>query len=490
MPKGPILNDISRSFTTRDSLGIEGVATTIQASICPVINTVTPRVFYWPFLVWIYYDYYRYSGVEKVSLDLFSAYLKRQDYFFVMANLLIEGSDQSGLNGKQQTLRDIDQADNGPYLYNPAYFKSKYGGMQYYNAGCLSMYFITDRNPEDDKPLSVSKLTKEGEQLALAFQSVIKDTEYYKHYRKRNVPVPRHVLEEYGKVIRFDFHGFTECKEIMKKYFFEDNRAVQLKSRSELLTESRDYVELLVHQYNISQIRGLELRRALYDYRLNNGIKIIIPDTLRTVAHKWEIATGRQYFTLGLEMIWKKMLEQLSFPMTKVEWIRSVFSNSKFSRALQKPLENVVDECHLSFDEIEEAISNAIRSQKMEECVENGLRVILSVYNRFSERADLGDEKAFLEYGADTQSIAMVELFEKVKEYSKKPCAAFLQFIMEEWLIEQHFITAFGKMLQGRDGFYYELIDGKYTRKHYFNIDFQGIRLTSLTQVMRDLDIL
>jgi len=44
MPKGPILNDISRSFTTRDSLGIEGVATTIQASICPVIrNGVYPN---------------------------------------------------------------------------------------------------------------------------------------------------------------------------------------------------------------------------------------------------------------------------------------------------------------------------------------------------------------------------------------------------------------------------------------------------------------
>ena len=44
MPKGPILNDISRKFTTRDSLGIEGVVTTIQASICPVINTVTTSV--------------------------------------------------------------------------------------------------------------------------------------------------------------------------------------------------------------------------------------------------------------------------------------------------------------------------------------------------------------------------------------------------------------------------------------------------------------
>ena len=490
MPKGPILNDISRSFTTRDSLGIEGVATTIQASICPIINTVTPRVFYWPFLVWIYYDYYRYSGAEKVNFDTFSAYLKRQDYFFVMANLLIEGSDQSGLNGKQQTTKDIAQNLEGPYVYNPSYFQSRFGGMQYYNAGCLSMYFIIDKNPENDKQFAVSRVTKEGEQLALAFQSVIKDTEYYKHYRKRNVPVPRHVLEEYGRVIRFDFHGFAECKEIMKKYFFEDTRAVQLKSRSELLTESRDYVELLVRQYNISQVRGLELRRAIYDYRLHNGNKIIIPDTLRTVAHKWEIAIGRQYFTLGLEMIWKKMLEQLSFPMTKEEWIRSVFGNSKFTPALQKPLINAVDECQLSFDEIEEAISHAIRSQKMEECVENGLRVILSVYNRFSARTDLGDEKAFLEYGADTQSIAMTELFEKVKEYSAKPCAAFLQFIMEEWLIEQHFITAFGKMLQGRDGFYYELIDGKYIRKHYFYIDFQGIRLTSLAQVMRDLDIL
>ena len=489
MPRGPILNDISRSFTTRDSLGIEGVATTIQASICPIINTVTPRVFYWPFLVWIYYDYYRFSGVEKVSSDTFSAYLKRQDYFFIMANLLTEGSDQTGLNGKQQTLKDIDLAPKGPYSYNPSYFKSNYGGMQYYNAGCLSMYFIVDRDPENDKPLSVPKLTKEGEQLALAFQSVIKDTQYYKQYRTRNTPVPRNVLEEYGRVIRFDFQGFTKCKEIMKKYFFEDTRAIQLQARSELLTESREYVELMVRHYNIPQMRGLELRRALYDYRIN-GIKIIIPDTLRAVAHKWEIATGRQYFTLGLEMIWKKMLEQLSFPMTKVEWIRSVFSNSKFSLALQKPLINVIDESYMFFDDIEEAISYAIRSQKMEECVENGLRIILSVYSRFSERTDLGDEKAFMEYGADTQSIAMIELFEKVKEYSEQPCEAFFQFIMEEWLIEQHFITAFGKMLQGRDGFYYELIDGKYIRKNYFYIDFQGIRLTSLAQVMRDLDIL
>lgn len=490
MPKGPILNDISKSFTTRDNLGIEGVATTIQASICPIINTVTPRVFYWPFLVWIYYDYYRYSGIEEINKDTFSDYLKRQDYFFVMANLLVEGSDKSGLVGKQQAAIDENNNNIGPYPYNPAYFKNRYGGMQYYNAGCLSMYFIIDRDPETDKQLAVPKLTKEGEQLALAFQSVIKDTEYYKYYRLRKGPVPRNVLKEYSRAIRFDFKGFDECKEIMKKYFFDDTRAIQLRARSELLTESKEYVELLDHQYKIPEMRGIELRRALYDYQLHDGTTIIIPETLKTVANKWEIVIGRQYFTLGLEMIWKKMLEQLSFPMTKMEWVRSVFGNSEFSLAIQKPLASIVNDCDLSFDEIEDVISDAMHGQKMESCVENGLRVILAVYNRFSKKTDFGDEKAFLEYGADTQSIAIVELFEKVKEYREKPCVAFLQFIIEEWLIEQHYLTAFGKMLQGRDGFYYELIDGKYVRKHYFDLAFQGIRLTSLTQVMRDLNIL
>ena len=490
MPKGPILNDISKSFTTRDNLGIEGVATTIQAGICPIINTVTPRVFYWPFLVWLYYDFYRYSGVEKVTNDAFSAYLKRQDYFFVLANLLVDDSDQNGLVGKQQTTLDIQKNPKGPYSYNPNYFKNRFGGMQYYNAGCLSLYFIIDRDPDNQSQLSFPKLTKEGEQLALAFQAVIKNTEYYKNYRLRNTSVPRSVLEEYGRAIRFDFIGFTECKEILKKYFFEDNRAIQLRARSHILTESREYVDLLVRQYNIVEMRGIGLRRALYDYRLFDGTKIVIPETLRTVANKWEIVIGRQYFTLGLEMIWKKMLEQLSFPMTKMDWLRSVFGNSEFSFTLQEPLARIADDSRLSFDKTEEMIANAMRGREMESCVENGLRVILSVFNRFTEKNDLGDEKAFLEYGADTQSISMAELFEKVNEYKEKPCVAFLQFIMEEWLIEQHYITAFGKMLQGRDGFYFELINGKYIRKHYFDLAFQGIRLTSLTQIMRDLDIL
>ena len=113
--KGPKLNDITNRFSSRDCLGIESVSATISGEICPIVNTVTPRAFYWPFMCWIYYDFYKNSGLKQRDVKTFDKqFLKRQDYFFVLANLLIEGSDQNGLNGKQQTLKDIEQASKGP----------------------------------------------------------------------------------------------------------------------------------------------------------------------------------------------------------------------------------------------------------------------------------------------------------------------------------------------------------------------------------------
>ena len=56
--KGPQINNTSRTFTTRDSVGIEGIANTISADLCPVVNTVTPRPYYWAFITWCYWKYY------------------------------------------------------------------------------------------------------------------------------------------------------------------------------------------------------------------------------------------------------------------------------------------------------------------------------------------------------------------------------------------------------------------------------------------------
>ncbi len=490
VPRGPVLNDNSRSFTTRDSLGVEGVATTIQGEVCPIVNTVTPRAFYWPFMIWIYYDFYKYSGIEEKTYTNFNNYLKRQDYFFVLATLLTPESDRNGLVGIQQSEIDIRDNPTGPYKYNPNYFVSRFGGMMYYNAGCLSMYFVTDNIPEKGENLSFPILTKEGEKMALAFENVIKHTDYYTKYRIGDCAVPLDVLKEYGTVIKFNLEGFDECKSILRKYMFSDDRALHLTKRGNLLTECGNYIRLLKNQYEVSILGREVCRRIFFDYELPSGKKVNIPDSLKQVANKWEIIVGRQYFTSGLEMIWKYMLELLVSPMKLKKWFYTIFDSSEFSFNIECTVKDIIDTCYFSFSEREKMINDATRGRNSNLSVENGLKIILSIYNRFSTRADLGDEKAFYSYGIDSQSISFTELFEVIKEYMNRSARDLLLFIMKEWLVEQHYITAFEKMMQNRDGFYYEYIDGYYIRKHKFDLRFQDIRMTSLSQVMVDLDML
>lgn len=482
MPRGPRLNNIAKNFTTRDSLGIEGVATSISADICPIVNTVTPRAFYWPFMVWIYYDFYKYSGIEDHTVEVFDKYLKRQDYFFVLSNLITPGSDQVNMVGKQQTKLDIDSNPNGPYLFNPAYFKTRYGGMQYYNAGCLTMGFIVDHNPSNpNETYKFPRLTKDGEQMALAFEKVIKDTVYYKDYRRNDAAVPRDVLVEFGKVINIGLVGFDECKELLKKKLFEHNYR---------LSKSSEYIKYLWQQYSFTELSGEKCRRAFFDYEDEKGNSITLSDNLIGVGHGWEIVVGRQYFTSGLEMIWKYMLEQLNTPATKEKWIKNVFGVSEFDVDLNSNLEDIIPDCQLGFSEREEYISDARRTNNGIASVERGIKIILSIYNRFYDRPDIDEEKAFFTYGADGDNISFSELFEIVDSYKKRTVQEFILFVMDVWLIQQHYITAFDKMLQGRDGFYYEVIDGVYLKKHDFGIDFQGIRMIQLSQVMQDLNML
>ena len=65
--KGPRLNDRTTKSTERDNLGITSIQASMQDELCPVVTTVTYRAFYWPFLVWNYYDYIKKHSVEEIS---------------------------------------------------------------------------------------------------------------------------------------------------------------------------------------------------------------------------------------------------------------------------------------------------------------------------------------------------------------------------------------------------------------------------------------
>ena len=485
MKTGPLLNKNTNNFTTRDSLGIEGVAASISAELCPIVNTVTPRAFYWPFMVWNYYEFYKYSGAEKYTYESFDKpFLKRQDYFFVLSQLLVNATDQYNLVGKQNSEIDIINNQAGPYVYNRDYFISTFGGMQYYNAGCISMDYVREIDFENNSRFSFPRVTPAGKEMALFFQDVIKDTEYYNNYRLYDVAVPRKVLEEYGKVINLSLNGFDRCKESLKSHLFENNKFY-------MLHDSSEYLKYIFGKYDMEDIKLYGYRDILFDAFSVRGRNEELPDDLKSISNGWEIVIGRQYFTGGLECIWKYMLHFLSYgSQTKKSWIEDCIKESQWSIDINASVEKVLNKCQLDFKDRERMIDDAAHLRNKEQMIENGLKIILSIYNRFVDRDDYSEEAAYLTWGNETSSIALEELILTVQNYKNRSVKDFLIYVMDQWLIEQHYKTAFEKLLQRRDGFYYEIVDGVYYHKHDFDIAFQGIRLYQLAQVMKDLDIL
>ncbi len=160
MSKGPKINYTKRNFTTRDNLGINAPGASFQGELCPVINTVTPRAFYWAFAVWNYYDYWQnYKTTNRGYNDFEKNFLKRNDYYFVLANLITEGSDRDFLVGKDNCTIDLTNNPTGPYPYNRNYFISSFGGMQYYMPGCETLGFVTSID-NDGNVLPFAKITE------------------------------------------------------------------------------------------------------------------------------------------------------------------------------------------------------------------------------------------------------------------------------------------------------------------------------------------
>ena len=487
MSKGPKFNDISMNFTTRDNLGIESVATSMQAELCPVVNTVTPRAFYWPFMVWNYYDFLTNIKPDKWSLDEFDKpFLKKNDYFFVLATLMTKNSDQVNLVGKDKTSNDLYANRSGSFTYNKDYFVTRYGGMQYYNAGCFTMGFITDRDGFGNV-FSFPRLTDAiGKPMALAFEKKIKNTRYYKEYRlKKNPSIPRDVLEEYGKAIRFDLKGFDECKALLKKALFEPVNNANL--NNENLIASSEYLKMLYRDYDIVNPDTATMRMVLFDYFSPSGeFKYNYDSNLEQIIKAWEVVIGRSYFAIAIELIWKFIMHKLVIPMARTQWIEESIKQAKWTVNIEDSLSSLIDKCNFKYDEREEMIATGYRRSKtVDYNIENGIRILISISNRFRNRKDI--DETLLERGED---ISISELTRLIDEFSNKPIKDFIIYIINNWIIDQHIIVATNKLALGRDGFYFELIDGTYIRKQLPEPDYQGLRLIQLLQVMKDLDML
>lgn len=482
MSKGPKMNKIELSDTSRDNLGIEGAVLTMQDIACPIVTTVTPRCFYWCFLTWIYYDL-RNLGANKINNELFINHLRRQDYFFVLSTLLNNNSDQNNIAGKDRAAVNINNNTTDLFEFDDKYYKIRMGGMNYYGGGVFTLGLLSDHNNETEESYPFPRLTKRGEQLAIAFEAVIKNTRYYKEYRLNNKSVPKDVLIELGNTLNVGLIGFENVKIQMSDILFGE-------TSNPKLIESYNYLKFLNKEYKISSLDERTCRNILYDYfsdRLPESKNY--PFELKNIINQWEIVVGRQYMTVGIEAIWKSMLEVLNIEKNAQKWITDSINFSTFNFDVNSKLADLIINFNYSYEEREEMFIECRRGSNRN--IQLGIQLILSVFNRFYERNDFSDEtNYFLLIGDSNESISIKQMMDKVVEYFDKPIIQFIEYVLYEWCLKQHEKTAFSKMLRGEDAYFVEKVDGKYRKKRTAGLSFQGIRLVQLLVVMKDLNLL
>lgn len=484
--RGPRINHIEKTITRRDSLGIEGIANTISAELCPIVNTVTPRPFYWALINWGYWKQYQLTKKED---DVEARKLiKRVNYFLAIASYLANTvQSENNFIGLSVIQSRYWEKTEEYYTYDPKYITNSTGSeeylstMAYYPPGVESLYLAVLKD-NDGNEYSQHHLTPKGECMALAFEEVMQQTEYGRNCIEDNC-VSKDVLIELGHLVDIRLTHFDKCKLLLKEYLFADGFLY-----SKLL-KSKDYLQYVIKMFHLSDLTLSICRSRFFDAFSPRGESNDIPSDLLSQAKGWEIAIGRQYFTTGLSIIWTYMQEQLSRPMYQDEWIVECLKSGMESISIDEDLGSIISKYKYNSGQLEEIAKKA--RMKEDPCkLEYGFIMLLAVYNRFNEREDFDQKEQYYLNLGDRVNISLSEFISLVNAYNNRPIRDILTFIMDQYLIKQHLQTAFNKMLQGRDGYFIAEIEGRFQVKEEFYWEFQGNRMVQLFSVMKDLEVL
>ena len=209
------------------------------------------------------------NNSQNRSLAEFKKYLKRQEWFYVLANIAqSEGNGPVGLIG----------ITKGQKVWNTAleelpertdYLKNSLGGYgQAYRNVIKTLGFT--READTEKGVEIDRITEDGKALAIAFENTIKHTDYYRNYRLSSDKIPRRVLKEYGDVAGLDRlnQSFSQDLYILKKHFMPDKTEDRLK---QLRCSSLEYYIYIIKNHGAECSKGLSgWRNIIYDKHSNN----------------------------------------------------------------------------------------------------------------------------------------------------------------------------------------------------------------------------
>lgn len=482
MSKGPLFNNKKQNFSSRYSLGIESISNTMSDTLCPIIANVTSRPFYWILRCWCYYDLLTNSKAKnKITNRDIDNHYKRVNFFLCLGSILAGVRETGGFVGSVEISRYVDNNQNRKtFDYQSGYIKTM-TQLNYYRNALEVLSLIGEKEDEDGKTRLY--LYNSGKLLSESFDKVLQKTKYYE-YRNKEKGIPREVLVELGKKITIDLKNFPESRQIFSTILFDKSKT--LSGRTNINKEYVKYIDSN-SSYDISRDLGTN-RYVLFNHYSKKAENNELPENLIDVSIGWEIIVGRQYYSYALGIIWKYLLGVLNYPMNINEWINYALNNSNFSFSLDKKLSTIKDKYEFSFDEYEE-MCDYERTNSNKDSIENGLKLILAMYNRFKDRDDLPNDENHI-YDRDiVSSSSIYNLQTEIEKYADKPIYEYLTYIFKNQLIYQHLETAFNK-LPDHDGYFIIENDGYFIKTHDYDLQFSGLRTRTIYSVIKDLGLL
>lgn len=473
---GPKLNSIEVKQTNRDPLGTEGVTTNIGAEIQKIIISPTDQAIYWIFYHWLYYSFHHFGDPSTKTKDAFRKHLEKQEKFFVLAQLL--NNFKTGISGNDNASKYLDEKKTDEKLSWDFYMLKSSQNFGYYASGLRTMGLICNDISIDEKsPLYVDKVSKgKGQSLGEVIEKKIMETEYYKTYLNSDInEIPKRVLIEFGMALPFDLNGCDEIKQVFNEILYDDKYS---------LMDITNYLSYLHLIYDFKDFNAWKCLHYFYDQAEYN---ITVPANLIDKARECEILSGRIIFRYGLESIWSYMmflLEKKS--MTKSDWIDKSLEEYD-EKELQITVDEFLEKCNIDSNERNTLIKSV--GNKNSTSVIDGMKLMLSVYMRFNNKAEYAKQFDLLANG-DEDGISLLYWFDYINKNKNTLLKDFLYEVIDKFMIKQQWKVAFSKLRpyatnrnKYYDPFNYQLTNGVYTFNNQPSIGDINVRPVSAYKV-------
>lgn len=291
-----------------DPLGLSRVSQWLTEELLPGITTVTSVARNYSFYAWGISNLLKMNKITQRSQ--FARELTKREAAFVIGCILHEASKPNRLNphGYDKATRFIKKTNDGKIQVEFNVSESNPEGFYglYYRTAMFKLGLTIRSRLFDD-------LTPLGRQLAAAFESNIKDADYFK-YHIQNDEVNKEILANYGeKVCICRLVVPSKERELLRSVMFSDNLPFLNLERSR--KESLLLVLSLIRQ---SSDFGIEFtsdtfRDAIFFGQATDGKSIFDLNfkNFEEITARWHLFQLHEYFTFAMESLLHALLNEL-----------------------------------------------------------------------------------------------------------------------------------------------------------------------------------